>query len=137
MDRIGFAIGRLSDEASVNIEIIRYYERIGLMAKPLRSSGGRRLYDQTASRRLSSIRRAREPDFSIDDICALLAMSDGNGECADAHALTARHRDVVRAKIADLNRLERTLAKTAERCACDASPDYPIIDALSAKRRAS
>lgn len=131
-----FAIGRLSEEAGVNIETIRYYERIGLMAKPPRSDGGRRLYDQVAARRLSFIRRARELGFSIGDIRTLLSMSRGPGGCADVHALTVRHLNVVRAKIADLKRLERTLAGTAERCARDA-PDCPIIEALSRQPRLS
>ena len=132
-----FAIGRLSAETGVNIETIRYYERIGLMAKPPRSNGGRRLYDAAASRQLGFIRRARELGFSIDEIRTLIVLSGGKGRCADVHALTTQHLGDVRAKISDLKRLERTLAKTAELCARDASPDCPIIDALSAPRRAS
>jgi len=132
-----FTIGRLSGETGVNIETIRYYERIGLMAKPARSGGGRRLYDPAASRRLGFIRRARELGFSIDEIRTLIAVSLGKGRCADVHALTVQHLADVRAKIADLKKFERTLAKTAERCARDASPECPIIDALYAPRRAS
>jgi len=130
-----FSIGRLSGETGVNIETIRYYERIGLMAKPPRSGGGRRLYDSAASRRLGFIRRARELGFSIDEIRALIAMSSGKGRCADVYALTVQHLSDVRAKIADLKKLERTLAKAAERCVRDVSADCPIIDALSAPRR--
>lgn len=134
MDRNEFTIGRLSGQSGVNIETIRYYERIGLMAKPQRSGGGRRIYDASASRRLGFIRRARELGFSIDDIRALLVVSGGDGRCADVHALTVRHLGDVRAKITDLRKLEHTLAKTAERCQRDASPDCPIIDALSTPR---
>lgn len=133
-----FTIGRLSSETGVNIETIRYYERIALLAKPPRSQGGRRLYDEAASRQLGFIRRARELGFSIDEIRTLLALSGGGkGRCADVHTLTIQHLADVRAKIADLRKLERTLAKTAERCARDASPVCPIIDALSAPGRAS
>ncbi len=131
-----FTIGRLSSETGVNIETIRYYERIGLMPKPQRSDGGRRLYDLPASRQLGFIRRARELGFSIDEIRTLVALSNGKGRCADVHTLTVRHLGDVRAKIADLKKLERTLTKTAERCARDASPDCPIIEALSTPRRA-
>lgn len=131
MDRDEFTIGRLSDQSGVNIETIRYYERIGLMAKPLRSGGGRRLYDSSASLRLGFIRRARELGFSIQDIRTLLVVSGGDGRCADVHALTVRHLDDVRAKISDLRKLEHTLAKTVARCARDASPECPIIDSLS------
>lgn len=131
-----FTIGRLSRETGVNVETIRYYERIGLMPKPQRSDGGRRLYDVAASRQMGFIRRARELGFSIDEIRTLIALSNGKGRCADVHSLTVSHLGDVRAKIVDLKKLERTLAKAAERCARDASQDCPIIDALSAPRRA-
>ncbi|MGE0531797.1 MAG: helix-turn-helix domain-containing protein [Hyphomonadaceae bacterium] len=131
MSRNEFTIGRVSAETGVNIETIRYYERIGLMGKPQRSGGGRRLYDQSALRRLGFIRRARELGFSIDDIRALIVVSGENGRCADVHALTVRHLGGVRAKISDLRKLEHTLAKMAERCDRDASSECAIIDALS------
>jgi MerR family transcriptional regulator, mercuric resistance operon regulatory protein len=137
LDTTAFTIGRMSSATGVNIETIRYYERIGLLAKPPRSEGGRRLYDAFASRRLSFIRRARELGFSIDEIRALIALSGGNGRCADVHALTIAHLADVRAKIADLRKLERTLARTAAQCARDASPECPIIDALFVPRRPS
>lgn len=130
-----FTIGRLSGEARVHIETIRYYERIGLMAKPPRSDAGRRLYDAAASRRLGFIRRARELGFSIEEIRTLLGLSSGQGGCADVHLLTIRHLIDVRRKIADLKKLERTLATTAERCARDTSSNCPIIEALSEPRR--
>jgi MerR family mercuric resistance operon transcriptional regulator len=130
----GFAIGRLAGETGVHIETIRYYERIGLMAKAPRSAGGRRVYDQAAARRLGFIRRARELGFSIDEIRALIGLSEHEGRCADVHALTVRHLAEVRAKIADLKKLERTLATTAGRCARDASPECPIIETLSSPR---
>ncbi len=129
-----FTIGRMSAETGVNIETIRYYERIGLIGKPPRSGGERRLYDPAASRRLGFIRRARELGFSIEEIRALIVLSAGKGRCADVHALTVGHLADVRAKIADLRKLERTLAKTAAQCARDTSPACPIIDALSAPR---
>jgi MerR family mercuric resistance operon transcriptional regulator len=134
LDTMSFTIGRMSSETGVNIETIRYYERIGLLAKPPRSDGGRRVYNDAAARRLGFIRRARELGFSIDEIRTLITLSGGAGRCADVHALTVSHLSDVRAKISDLRKLERTLAKTAERCARDASPDCPIIEALSAPR---
>ena len=134
LDVVTFTIGRLSKEAGVNIETIRYYERIGLMPKPSRTESGRRLYNAAASRRLTFIRRSRELGFAIEQIRTLIAMSSGKGRCADVYELTVRHLTDVRSKIADLQKLERTLVRTAARCARDASLECPIIDALSAQR---
>jgi MerR family mercuric resistance operon transcriptional regulator len=45
-------IGQLSRLSGVNVETIRYYERIKMLPPPPRSGGGRRIYDQTHLRTL-------------------------------------------------------------------------------------
>lgn len=127
-------IGALSQATGVHIETIRYYEKIGLAPTPPRSPGGRRIYDERHRRRLVFIRRARELGFGLDDIRSLLGAADDAPTCADVYALTERHLDAIRAKIADLKRLERTLARMAQDCDRKRSPDCPIIDALSSRR---
>jgi DNA-binding transcriptional MerR regulator len=67
-----FSIGDLAQQVRVNVETIRYYERIGLMARPKRSSAGRRLYQQSDLQTLRFVRQARELGFSLDDIRSLL-----------------------------------------------------------------
>ncbi len=42
------------------------------------------------------------------------------------------HLKDIRSKIADLRRMERTLAGTAARCEGGAAPECPIVDVLSA-----
>src|SRR3546814_908405 len=73
----GYGIGTLSGRTGVNIETIRYYERIGVMPKPPRSVGGQRVYDAGHLKRLAFIRRSRELGFSLDEIRALLRLVDG------------------------------------------------------------
>ena len=53
-------IGELSKQSGVNIETIRYYERIKMLAPPPRTASGRRVYDSTNLRILVFVRRARE-----------------------------------------------------------------------------
>lgn len=69
-------IGRLSAETGVKVPTIRFYEQIGLMKEAPRTASDRRLYDGAATRRLAFIRHARQLGFEIDDIRALLALSD-------------------------------------------------------------
>ena len=125
------AIGELSRRAGVNIETIRYYERIGLLAKPARSNGGYRLYGPADVQRLTFIRRSRELGFSLDEIRTLLDLARGEKSCEQVRAITLHHAAEVRRKIADLRRLERALAAMAALCE-SAPPDRcPIIDALA------
>jgi len=57
---------------------------------------------------------------------------DGGYTCDEVRGLTLRHLVSVRAKIADLRRLERTLSTISSRCEGGDTPDCPIVEALSA-----
>jgi len=132
----GIRIGELSKRAGCNIETIRYYERIGLLPAPARSSGRYRLYDAGDVRRLAFVRRARELGFTLDAVRALLMLpaDDGSAVCASARELAAGHLREVRAKIADLQAMERVLADAMQRCTSGELPGCPVIDALSGKQ---
>lgn len=132
MSASGLTIGKLSDHTGVKIETIRYYEKIGLMPPPPRTPGGHRVYPAALAERLSFIRRGRELGFSLDDIRALLGLADRRPSCAQVYAITAAHLDVIRDKIADLRKLERTLARVAKECDRSERPDCAIIKTLFA-----
>jgi MerR family mercuric resistance operon transcriptional regulator len=124
-------IGKLSEETGVNIETIRYYERIGLVPAPPRSQGRQRLYEDLHRRRLTFIRRARALGFSLNDTRDLLGLARGHElTCADVKALTERHLADIRGKIRDLRQLDRMLSTLAAKCRGSTVPDCPILDAL-------
>jgi MerR family transcriptional regulator, mercuric resistance operon regulatory protein len=127
------SIGELSRRTGVNIETIRYYERISMMSHPPRTASGRRLYGQMESRTLTFIRRARELGFTLDEIRALLALSVAHGReaCAEVRELAASHLEDVRSKIADLRAMQRVLADAVRRCDAGESAGCPLIDTLS------
>lgn len=127
----GYGIGMLSKRTGVNIETIRYYERIGLMPRPPRTSGGHRVYDRTHLKRLGFIRRSRELGFSLEEIRALLGLVDGGDyTCAQIREVAVTHLAEIRQKIADLRRLERSLRDMADRCTGDEVPECPVIEVL-------
>lgn len=126
-----FPIGALASQSGVNIETIRYYEKIGAMPKPARSTGGYRLYTVEHLKRLSFIRRGRELGFALDEIRGLLRLVDGHSyTCAEIRALTLDHVADIRRKIADLRRLERVMTEISSHCSGRRVPDCPIIDVL-------
>ena len=124
-------IGKLSASSGVNIETIRYYERIGILPAPPRSTGGHRLYDEQHLKRLCFVRRCRDLGFTLDDVRALLRLVDGGDfTCDEVKEMTLDHLGGVRRRIADLRTMERTLDDMAARCDGGEVPDCAIVDAL-------
>ena len=124
-------IGELARATGLNVETIRYYERIGLMPPATRSDGGHRLYGESQGRRLGFIRRTRELGFTLDQVRTLLKLVDGGRyTCAQVKRITVHHLDEVRRKVADLRKIERGLAEMAAQCDGGTVPKCPVIDAL-------
>lgn len=78
-----FKIGELAGMAGVNIQTIRYYERIGLLAPAKRKETAGyhgisyRLYDAESLRRLNFIRHAKELGFALKEIKEFLELKVG------------------------------------------------------------
>lgn len=126
-----FTIGELSRRTGVNIETIRYFERIGTLATPSRTPGGHRVYDEGHFRALGFIRRARELGFTPKEVRGILTLGGPASACCDeVREIAAHHLQQVRAKMADLAHIERLLASTIERCSGDHAPDCAVIDMI-------
>lgn len=124
--------GDLARMTGCNLETIRYYEKIGIMPEPPRTSKNYRAYDDCHVGRLRFVMRSRELGFSLGEVFELLALVDGGAQtCGEVQGLANAHLATVRAKIADLKRIERVLSSTVARCTGDAVPECPVIDALS------
>jgi MerR family mercuric resistance operon transcriptional regulator len=124
-------IGEISRRTGCNIETIRYYERIGLIPAPPRR-GRYRSYRTEDVGRLGFVRRARELGFTLDEVRALLGLAaSGKASCAEARDLANVHLRDVRARLADLARMERVLAETVRACDTGDETSCPLIAALS------
>ena len=127
----GYPIGQMSRETGVNIETIRYYERIGLMPEPDRTAGGNRQYNHDQLKRLYFIRRARGLGFSLEEIRGLFEMVDHKDfSCGEVHDLTVNHLASVQDKIANLKKLEKALSAMVAECSRGDVPECPILDTL-------
>lgn len=110
-------IGRLADEAGVNVETIRYYERRGLLREPPRTDAGYRQYSPTDLWRLQFIARAKQLGFTLSEIQTLAGPD--NTSSADSVLAIARAKfdelDDRRRKLDDTrSRLERLIAICAD-----------------------
>src|SRR5690348_16099531 len=125
----GLSIGELSELTDVNIVTIRYYEQVKICPAPPRTAGGRRIYDPTHLRMLAFIRRSRELGFSLDQVRALLRLGGPEkAPCRQVRDIATHHLGDIRAKIADLRKLEKLLAKTVAQCTGTTAPECPVLD---------
>lgn len=123
-------IGEAARRSGVNIETIRYYERAGVVPRPVRTDAGRRDYSAADVRRLAFIRRCRDLGFSIADARRLAALtSDTERNCPDAQAVAETHLADIRDRVAVLREIEAELAALVERCARRVRP-CPVLEKL-------
>ena len=127
----GISRGKLARRTGVNLETIRYFERIGMIPAPPRTEGGHRVYGEQHVRMLGFVRRARELGFAPEEVRGILNLGGpGKAGCNQVRAIAEHHLERVRAKMADLAQLESLLASTIKHCSGGSAPDCAIIDML-------
>ncbi|MEO9897767.1 MAG: helix-turn-helix domain-containing protein [Paracoccaceae bacterium] len=125
-----FTIGKASEQSGVNIETIRYYEREGIVPKPERSAGGRRLYSTDGIAKLRFVRRCRDLGFPISIIQTFLSLTERDDRsCGEVKSLAEDHLDEINAKIENLSRLREALLNLSANCD-DGTAACPMLDAL-------
>jgi DNA-binding transcriptional MerR regulator len=125
------SIGQLSVRTGIKVPTIRYYEGIGLIDRPERSSGNQRRYDAEGLRRLTFIRHARDLGLPIDAIRDLIALEGRPGApCADAHQIAINHLLDLQQRIARLQRLESELARIAASHDGGTTDNCQVLEAL-------
>ena len=128
---IGMTIGQLGKATGTAVETVRYYERIGLLPKVARTAGNYRSYGSGEVAKLSFIRRARALGFGLEQVRALIELTEDRGRsCSEVDALARRNLDDVEAKISDLVALRHELSNLIEQCGRGTVDDCRILEAL-------
>jgi DNA-binding transcriptional MerR regulator len=136
------SIGKVAGATGISRDAIRYYERLGLLPKPLRTAAGYRQYREGVVNRLALVRNAQRFGFSLREIAGFLRVRDGGGKpCHDVRAAAQRMLDAVDQQIAELlltrkqmHATLRTWDRTLERTVAD-RPAH-LLEALSGHGRA-
>lgn len=97
----GLQIGEVARRAGVSIDTLRYYEKVKLIPRPTRSSGGFRLFAPEHIERVRFIKQAQELGFSLEEIKGLLA-TGGAEECRTV-------RDLLKRKLSELDERLKTM----------------------------
>ncbi len=125
-------IGAFAKAAEINVETIRFYQRKGLLPEPDKPYGSIRRYGEADVTRVRFVKAAQRLGFSLEEIGELLRLEDGT-HCEEASSLAERKLNDVRAKLADLRRMEAVLSDLV--CACHArqgNVSCPLIASLQA-----
>jgi Hg(II)-responsive transcriptional regulator len=110
-------IGKVANEAAVNIQTVRYYERIGLVKPNGRRGSGYRVYADEAVRKIRFIRHAQDLGFTLQEISALLRLRVGKPtRCDEVRTRAERRLEDIRKKIANLRRMEQVLVELVTSC---------------------
>jgi DNA-binding transcriptional MerR regulator len=110
-------IGQISKQVGVSIDAIRFYERSGLLAAPLRSEGGFRLYSSSDLCTLQFIRNLQTLGFSLSEIREFLSLR-GNDlrACSEVRKMLEHKLRDIRAKRIALTKLEAELKGALTKC---------------------
>ncbi len=131
MSKKPLTIGFLAKAAEVNIETIRYYQRIGLITEPDKPLKGFRSYPTETLKRIKFIKRAQKLGFSLLEISELLQL--GEGHCDDVRQRAELKREQIDEQINDLQNLRSTLTQLINSCKNEAGDHHcAIVETLSA-----
>jgi DNA-binding transcriptional MerR regulator len=96
-------IGDLAASTGLSVDTLRYYEKIGLIARPLRDSGGRRVYDAGALRWVEFLKRLKATGMGIADMLTYARLrAEGDRTSASRREMLVERRALVRAQLQDL-----------------------------------
>jgi len=127
-------IGQLAKQVGVNIETIRYYERLNLLGPTSRLPSGYRLYNRDAQRRLRFIKNAQALGFTLHEIEELLDLQvSSKAHCGDIQRKAEAKLKHVEAKVRDLQALARALRRLIRDCRAGQPTDRcPILKTMQA-----
>jgi DNA-binding transcriptional MerR regulator len=103
-------IQQFAKKIAVSPETIRHYERIGILPQATRAENGYRIYAEADIERLHFISRARQLDFTLDNIAEILAFrEDGTPPCDYVQELITSKISEVEIRIQELEKLRSEL----------------------------
>jgi MerR family mercuric resistance operon transcriptional regulator/MerR family gold-responsive transcriptional activator of gol and ges genes len=130
-------IGQLARVIGVNIQTIRYYERLKLLGPSARRPSGYRLYSHQEARRLRFIKNAQALGFTLREVAELLTLRvTSAARCGDVQERAQAKLVQVESKVEDLQALAHALKTLIRACRVGRpSGSCPILSSLDNETR--
>lgn len=111
-------IGQLAIRTGVTHDTLRYYERLGVIARVPRGAGGFRVYPSEVIERVRFIKQAQISGLTLGEIKDLLRFETRPGAmpCQRVQRLFRRKLADVHARLVELQEFERALDGHLARC---------------------
>ena len=120
-------IRKLAKQCQVNVETIRYYQRIGLMRIP-ETTQSYRYYNSQDIENLSFIQKAKDAGLQLSEIQELLQLQLEDREQV-RHVIQQRLNKIDQ-RIQELNSLKQRLSTWVDECKTTNESSCPILKAL-------
>ena len=133
-----YKVGEIAEKIGVNIETLRYYEKIKIMPKPKRMESRYRIYDELDLKRLLFIKRAKELGFTLKEIKELLNIKiESTATCGDVKHLAEHKLTDIEERIKDLKSIKNVLVKLVNQCVCEelSTDECPILEVIDPKTK--
>ncbi len=131
-------IGQLARIVGVNIQTVRYYERLNLLGPSARKPSGYRLYSHEEERRLRFIKNAQALGFTLREIAELLSLRVGStAGCGEVQKRALAKLAQVKSKVDDLQILAGALKNLIRACRVgQPTGPCPILMSLEGETKA-
>jgi len=127
----GLTTSELAKNAGVNVETIRYYERLGLISQPPRTESGYRIFSPEVIRRIRFIKRSQDLGFTLEEIHKLLTLTDSERfSCWEVKQFASQKLEEIELKIRDLQNIKSVLQDLSSKCNEGSINGCPIIERL-------
>ena len=139
-----YRIGEIARATGVTVETLRFYEREGLLLKPLRSTAGARRFTADAIDRVRFVKQAQSVGLTLRDIQVLVASRNGasRATCRKIRTILAARIKDLDQRVSEMQAFRTVLTEHLHACdgvlAAGAEAECPTIEAIErggARRR--
>ena len=128
-----YRISEVAEKAGVTPDAMRYYERLGVLPRAPRTSGGLRAYGDDVLPRVRFIQQAQAMGLTLKDVKELVA-NEGRGgyqRCRRVRDLLKRRLADVDARMKEMQAFRRTLRTHMNECERALEQERPVCPVMA------